>query len=101
MRFMIIGSGGCVSTPKPLCKCPVCMEAREKGAPYARYGCSLYLEEAGLLIDTPEDITHALNHANIHKINYLLYSHLDPDHTLEMLNLFQILLYLKMPTTSL
>lgn len=84
MKFIITGSGGCVSTPRPLCKCPVCMEAREKGTPYARYGCSLYLEEAGLLIDTPEDITHALNHANIHKIDYLLYSHLDPDHTLGM-----------------
>lgn len=84
MKFIITGSGGCVSTPRPLCKCPVCIEAREKGAPYARYGCSLYLEDVGLLIDTPEDITHALNHSNINKIDYLLYSHLDPDHTLGM-----------------
>lgn len=84
MKFIITGSGGCVSTPRPLCKCSVCTEAREKGIPYARHGCSLYLEEAGLLIDTPEDITHALNYADIHKIDYLLYSHLDPDHTLGM-----------------
>lgn len=84
MKFIITGSGGCVSTPRPLCKCSVCTEAREKGIPYARHGCSLYLEEVGLLIDTPEDITHALNYANIDKIDYLLYSHLDPDHTLGM-----------------
>ncbi len=84
MKFIITGSAGCVSTPRPLCKCPICMEAREKGTPYSRYGCSLYLEDAGLLIDTPEDITHALNHSNINQIDYLLYSHLDPDHTLGM-----------------
>jgi len=31
MKFTIIGSGGCVALPKPLCKCKICKEAREKG----------------------------------------------------------------------
>ena len=84
MKFIITGSGGCVSIPRPLCKCPICTEAREKGTPYARYGCSLYLEDVGLLIDTPEDIIPALNNTHITKIDYLLYSHSDPDHTLGM-----------------
>ena len=84
MKFIITGSGGCVSTPRPLCKCPICMEAQEKGSPYARYGCSLYVEDAGLLIDTPEDIIYGLNYSHINKIDYLLYSHSDPDHTLGM-----------------
>jgi len=59
MRFVITGSGGCACTPKPLCQCNICVEAREKGFPYKRCGCSLYLEDIALLIDTPEDIAIA------------------------------------------
>ncbi len=84
MRLKIIGSGGCVSTPRPLCQCNICTEAREKGFPYARCGCSLYVEDANILIDTPEDIADALNHADIKEVEYLLYSHIDPDHTMGM-----------------
>lgn len=84
MRFTVIGSGGCVCTPKPLCQCHVCTQAREKGYPYARCGCSLYLEDISLLIDTPEDIAIALNNADIKSINSIMYSHWDPDHTLGM-----------------
>ncbi len=82
MTFLITGSGGCVSTPRPTCQCRVCREAREKGAPYARCGCSLYLEDAHVLIDTPEDIVDALNHAQIGDVDAILYSHADPDHTM-------------------
>jgi len=82
MKFQIVGSGGCVSLPKPLCQCRVCTEARRKGYPYARCGCSLYLEDANLLVDTPEDICHALNNSDIRAVDTVLYSHWDPDHTL-------------------
>lgn len=84
MKIKIIGSGGCVSTPRPCCNCRVCKEAREKGFPYARTGCSMYIEENKLLIDTPEDINYALNNANISEIESVLYSHADPDHTMGM-----------------
>ena len=84
MKFIVIGSGGCVCTPKPLCQCHVCVQAREKGYPYARCGCSLYLEDISLLVDTPEDIAVALNNADIRSINSVMYSHWDPDHTLGM-----------------
>lgn len=84
MRLKIIGSGGCVALPKPLCKCRICKEARLKGNPYSRYGCSLFIEDLGMLIDTPEDITQAINFSEIDEINYVLYSHVDPDHTLGM-----------------
>jgi len=84
MKIKIIGSGGCVSTPKPCCSCKVCTEAREKGFPYARTGCSLFIEDGKVLIDTPEDINYALNHTNIDQVNYVLYSHMDPDHTMGM-----------------
>jgi phosphoribosyl 1,2-cyclic phosphate phosphodiesterase len=73
-----------VCTPKPLCQCKVCVEARKKGYPYARCGCSLYLEDISLLVDTPEDITAALNNADIKTVDYILYSHWDPDHTMGM-----------------
>lgn len=84
MRFTVLGSGGCFALPKPLCQCNVCIEAREKGTPYSRFGCSIYLEDLNLLIDTPEDINHALNYFNINQIENVLYSHMDPDHTLVM-----------------
>lgn len=82
MKFTVIGSGGCVSTPKPLCQCDVCVEARQKGYPYKRCGCSLYLHDCSLLVDTPEDIAVALNNADIKRVDNILYSHWDPDHTL-------------------
>ncbi|MCL2159231.1 MAG: MBL fold metallo-hydrolase [Oscillospiraceae bacterium] len=84
MKFIIIGSGGCVCTPKPLCQCQVCVQARAKGYPYARCGCSLYLEDVSLLVDTPEDIAIALNNADIKSVDSILYSHADPDHTMGM-----------------
>ena len=84
MEFVILGSGGCVSLPKPLCKCPVCVQARQIGAPYARCGCSLYCVDARLVIDTPEDIAYALNAADIDAVDIVAYSHWDPDHTLGM-----------------
>ena len=84
MKFIIVGSGGCVSIPRALCQCKVCIEVRKRGFPYARCGCSLYLEDISLLIDTPEDINVALNNGNIFSLDYILYSHWDPDHTLGM-----------------
>lgn len=84
MKFTILGSGGCVALPKPLCQCHICQEARLKGRPYSRYGCSLYLHDHHMLFDTPEDIVHALNAENIEKIDTVVYSHMDPDHTLGM-----------------
>ncbi|CEO35590.1 metallo-hydrolase/oxidoreductase [[Clostridium] sordellii] len=84
MRFKILGSGGCVALPKPLCSCSVCEEARIKGVPFSRYGCSIFLEDISLLVDTPEDIVHAINHSNIKNIDNVLFSHVDPDHTLGM-----------------
>ncbi len=84
MKFIITGSGGCVCTPKPLCQCNVCVEARKKGYPYKRCGCSLFLDDISLLVDTPEDIAIAINNADIKGIDNILYSHWDPDHTLGM-----------------
>lgn len=80
MKLKILGSGGCVSTPRPCCNCRVCVEARKKGFPYARTGCSLYIEDEKILIDTPEDINYALNNAGVDDIISILYSHTDPDH---------------------
>jgi phosphoribosyl 1,2-cyclic phosphate phosphodiesterase len=84
MKLIITGSGGCVSLPRPTCQCRICSEAREKGWPYARCGCSLYIEDRNVLVDTPEDIAYALNHLNIKAVDYILYSHIDPDHTMGM-----------------
>ena len=84
MNVIILGSGGCVSTPRACCNCHVCTEARQKGFPYARTGCSLFVEDVNLLIDTPEDINASLNNSGIQKVEHILYSHCDPDHTMGM-----------------
>ncbi len=84
MNIIILGSGGCVSTPRACCNCRICTQARQKGFPYARTGCSLFVEDVNLLIDTPEDINASLNNSGIQKVEHILYSHCDPDHTMGM-----------------
>ena len=66
--------------PKPLCQCRVCREARKKGVPYARAGPSAFLHDINLLIDTPAEIATLLNRSSIRCIDYLTFTHLDPDH---------------------
>jgi phosphoribosyl 1,2-cyclic phosphate phosphodiesterase len=80
MKWTILGSGGCMVIPKPLCGCPVCQEARSKGIPYSRSGPSAFLHSLNLLIDTPAEISQQLNRSNIEDIDYLIFTHLDPDH---------------------
>jgi len=66
--------------PKPLCQCRVCREARKKGIPYTRAGPSVFLHDIKLLVDTPAEIISLLNRSNIRHIDYLTFTHLDPDH---------------------
>jgi len=66
--------------PKPLCQCAVCQEARQKGIPYVRSGPSAFLHDIGLLIDTPAEIISQLNRSSISSVDYLMFTHLDPDH---------------------
>ena len=80
MVVTILGSGGCMVIPKPLCRCLVCEEAREKGVPYQRTGPSAFIHDENLLIDTPAEIAYQLNRFRIERIDYLIFSHLDPDH---------------------
>jgi len=80
MKWTILGSGGCMGIPKPLCQCRICREAREKDIPYARSGPSAFLHDVNLLIDTPADIANTLNRESIRRIDYLILTHLDPDH---------------------
>ena len=80
MELTILGSGGCMVIPKPLCQCRVCEEARAKGWPYERTGPSAFLHDENLLIDTPAESALQLNRAGIDRIDYLMFTHLDPDH---------------------
>lgn len=80
MKWTILGSGGCAVIPKPLCQCRICREARRKGVPYSRTGPAAFLHDANLLIDTPAEIAGQLNRSAINRIDYLTFTHLDPDH---------------------
>ncbi len=80
MEFSVLGSGGCMVIPKPLCRCRVCKEARLKGFPFERGGPSAFLHDENILIDTPAEISRQLNRSDINEINHLMLTHLDPDH---------------------
>jgi phosphoribosyl 1,2-cyclic phosphate phosphodiesterase len=82
MEMTVLGSGGNSPTPMPTCDCPVCVEAREQGPPYARRGNSMFVHDADLLIDTPELVWHSLNREGIESVEYVFLSHFHPDHTL-------------------
>lgn len=80
MNITILGSGGCTVTPKPLCQCRVCVEARRKGVPYERTGPSLFIHDENVLVDAPAEVAKQLNSALIQKLDTILLTHLDPDH---------------------
>jgi phosphoribosyl 1,2-cyclic phosphate phosphodiesterase len=81
LRVEILGSGGAVTIPRPGCGCRLCVEAREKGAPYARTGPSVFVHGPDVLIDTPEESKEQLNRSQVTRIAAGLYSHWHPDHT--------------------
>jgi phosphoribosyl 1,2-cyclic phosphate phosphodiesterase len=82
VRVEILGSGGATTTPRPGCTCRVCVEAREKGVPYARTGPSVFVHGPNIVFDTPEEAKLQLDRAAIGDIRGCFYSHWHPDHTL-------------------
>lgn len=82
MELTVLGSGGNTPTPAPTCGCRVCVEAREKGPPYARRGNATFVHDLNLLVDTPELVWHSLNREGIEAVDYVFLSHFHADHTL-------------------
>jgi phosphoribosyl 1,2-cyclic phosphate phosphodiesterase len=82
MEIEFLGTGGAITIPRPLCKCKVCLEARDKGVPYSRMGPSIFVHGPNLLIDTPEDIYHQINRSSIDEVKGIIYSHWHPDHVM-------------------
>jgi len=92
MELVFLGTGGAETTPKVGCLCAVCQEARRKGGRFVRNGPSVFLTEASVLFDTPEDVDKSLEREGIHEVRYIVYTHWHPDHTagrrvLEQLNM--------------
>jgi phosphoribosyl 1,2-cyclic phosphate phosphodiesterase len=81
MRLEVLGSGGAVTTPKPLCKCNTCIIARNGLPKDSRFGPSVFIHGPDLLIDTPEEIYVQLNRSKVSHIAACFYSHWHPDHT--------------------
>lgn len=81
MQIILLGTGGVSSIPRPTCFCDVCQEARKKGIPYSRTGCSLFIKEENILFDTPESIYEQLNREKIKSIEHIFLTHWHPDHT--------------------
>ncbi len=85
MRAVILGSGGSQPTPKAGCDCRVCARARAEGNHHVRTGPSLWLPDAGLLIDTPEESNAQLcKHLGATRPKAVVWTHFHPDHTAGM-----------------
>jgi phosphoribosyl 1,2-cyclic phosphate phosphodiesterase len=82
MRLTVLGSGGNSPTPMPTCQCRVCVEARERGVPYARRGNALYVHDVAALVDCPELVWETLNREGIVDVEYVFLTHFHADHTL-------------------
>jgi len=74
MKIIVLGSGGFLPTPLPLCDCQICKGSSK------RIGPAIYIPELELLIDTPENIYEKFISSNF-KVSNVLYSHWHPDHT--------------------
>jgi phosphoribosyl 1,2-cyclic phosphate phosphodiesterase len=82
MRVEFLGTAGAMPTPRPLCDCTICVEARQLGVPYARSGPSVFVHGPNVLIDTPGEIAVQLNRSTVTEIAACFYSHWHPDHTM-------------------
>jgi len=82
VKVEILGSGGAATIPRPGCACHVCVEARERGTPYARTGPSAFVHGPNVVFDTPEESKLQLDRAGIGEIAACFYSHWHPDHTM-------------------
>ena len=78
----VLGAGGAFPTPRPLCRCRVCLEAIERGVPYSRSGPGYFIHGPDILIDTSEDIRMQLTRSGIERVEACFYSHWHPDHVL-------------------
>lgn len=82
LRVEFLGTAGAIPTPRPLCSCAVCVQARERGLPYTRSGPSIFIHGPDVLIDTPGEISDQLNRSSVERIAACFYSHWHPDHTM-------------------
>lgn len=82
LRVEFLGTGGAITTPRPICDCRVCAEARHRGWPYSRSGPSTFVHGPNILIDTPEEIKDQINRSRITSIAGCCYSHWHPDHVM-------------------
>ena len=79
MRAIVLGSAGSQPTPKAGCACRLCELARNEGGRALRTGPSLYLREADLLIDTPEEANLQLTGHDLAP-RRIAWTHAHPDH---------------------
>ena len=82
MEIEFLGTAGATTTPRPGCRCDICVEAREKGVPYSRTGPSVFVHGPNVLIDTPEESVQQLNRSRVREIAGCFYSHWHPDHVM-------------------
>ncbi|MCD6523257.1 MAG: MBL fold metallo-hydrolase [Candidatus Diapherotrites archaeon] len=79
MKFVVLGSGGAIPAPIPCCFSGESRYYKENMI--YRTGPSIYLYNASVLFDTPEEIRWQLNRESIRSLKHLFYTHWHPDHT--------------------
>ncbi|HGY09301.1 MAG TPA: MBL fold metallo-hydrolase [Oceanithermus profundus] len=83
MRAIVLGSAGSQPIPMAGCGCRLCTLARREGGRAVRTGPSLYLPEADLLIDTPEEANLQLTGHDLAP-RRVAWTHAHPDHAAGM-----------------
>jgi phosphoribosyl 1,2-cyclic phosphate phosphodiesterase len=82
VRIEVLGSAGAGAIPQPGCSCSVCVEAKARGVPYSRTGPSVFVHDAELLVDTPEESRAQLVRAGVERVRACVYSHWHADHVM-------------------
>jgi len=80
MKFLLLGTGDAIGTPKIGCDCPQCRHAQETGT--GRLRTSLLIEQDGrhILIDTSPDLRQQLLRCGSPHIDAVLWTHGHYDH---------------------
>jgi phosphoribosyl 1,2-cyclic phosphodiesterase len=79
MKFVLLGTGGAIPTPRIFCQCKMCNLAR-RNIKFRRNHCCAAIPEEKILIDCPEDIGDSLNKHSIKEIEHVFITHTHLDH---------------------
>ena len=74
------GTSAAEGTPAPYCRCPVCLEAREKGGKYQRMRSCFRLSDKIMLDLGADAVAQSMKFGDITDVDHVLVTHTHDDH---------------------